>query len=478
MPTPMIRFLLFLSLWSICLLPEGMRAQGLKLDDEAYSDVLLQPSYGQKSDAEDNALRVDLRPYCPPVQNQGRTATCTGWAVGYAALSIEHAVREEWENNYNKVREEAFSALFVYNQIREIRNRDCGSPSSIEAALQLLQEKGNVKHRDFDPGGCDRYPSSIDFDKAEEHRIKEFRRLFKLDANEKNKIKSIRKSLARQHPVIVGMFIKKNFYNQFGQEMYFADRSPIAEAHAMTVVGYDDGRGREGAFLLMNSWGVNWGDQGFIWIEYETFAELCTRAYELSLEEPKEIAQQIQRRPTEGRVEVERIVMEDSLVFRPATPLYQNLYYRFPRTEWKVGGLFQIKVSDVTDEKYLYAFTYDARGRIKIHFPRKKESSIISSPSALLTLPEIGVAFKLEHPGDEYICLLFSSDPIPDFERRIKNLQASQKTFPLAFSIYFGDLLFTSSTILYEKEEMHYYSRYGVVDKCIPILMKLKVDPS
>lgn len=35
--------------------------------------------------------------------------------------------------------------------------------------------------------------------------------------------------------------------------------------HAITIVGWDDGKQ---AYLVKNSWGPNWGDKGYIWVEY------------------------------------------------------------------------------------------------------------------------------------------------------------------------------------------------------------------
>ena len=48
--------------------------------------------------------------------------------------------------------------------------------------------------------------------------------------------------------------------------------------HAVVAVGYDDGKrvrnlstgaATTGALLLQNSWGVEWGDQGFGWLPFE-----------------------------------------------------------------------------------------------------------------------------------------------------------------------------------------------------------------
>ena len=41
--------------------------------------------------------------------------------------------------------------------------------------------------------------------------------------------------------------------------------------HAMILVGYDDKKSR---FIVRNSWGTNWGDKGYFYIEYKTLKYL------------------------------------------------------------------------------------------------------------------------------------------------------------------------------------------------------------
>jgi hypothetical protein len=45
----------------------------------------------------------------------------------------------------------------------------------------------------------------------------------------------------------------------------FDERSSSQINHAVTLVGWDDSKG---AWLLRNSWGTNWGEDGYMWIEY------------------------------------------------------------------------------------------------------------------------------------------------------------------------------------------------------------------
>lgn len=38
--------------------------------------------------------------------------------------------------------------------------------------------------------------------------------------------------------------------------------------HAVMIIGWDDSKGRAGCWLMRNSWGVSWGNEGYCWIEY------------------------------------------------------------------------------------------------------------------------------------------------------------------------------------------------------------------
>jgi fibronectin type 3 domain-containing protein len=46
----------------------------------------------------------------------------------------------------------------------------------------------------------------------------------------------------------------------------------------MVVVGYDE---EKQAFKLINSWSTSWGEDGFCWIDYQTFLRTCKEAYVL-----------------------------------------------------------------------------------------------------------------------------------------------------------------------------------------------------
>ena len=41
----------------------------------------------------------------------------------------------------------------------------------------------------------------------------------------------------------------------------------IMLGHAMVIIGYDD---TKQSWLVLNSWGANWGNNGTIWLKYDT----------------------------------------------------------------------------------------------------------------------------------------------------------------------------------------------------------------
>jgi hypothetical protein len=72
------------------------------------------------------------------------------------------------------------------------------------------------------------------------------------------------------------MMVDGAFQNLRGSDIYQSPDGVSPGAHAMVVVGYDDSRG---AFKLINSWGVEWGENGFGWVAYQTFRQAVREGY-------------------------------------------------------------------------------------------------------------------------------------------------------------------------------------------------------
>ncbi len=70
--------------------------------------------------------------------------------------------------------------------------------------------------------------------------------------------------LATKGPVIGGMAVYQDFY-AYRSGVYRRVSDDLTGYHAIAVVGYDDA---QGCWICKNSWGTNWGEQGFFRIAY------------------------------------------------------------------------------------------------------------------------------------------------------------------------------------------------------------------
>jgi len=69
-------------------------------------------------------------------------------------------------------------------------------------------------------------------------------------------------------PVLAGMIVFNDFFSYSGgvYEHPPSEGESIAGFHAIVLVGYDD---NENALELRNSWGEDWGEEGYAWMSYD-----------------------------------------------------------------------------------------------------------------------------------------------------------------------------------------------------------------
>ena len=59
-----------------------------------------------------------------------------------------------------------------------------------------------------------------------------------------------------------------------------------AEGHGISIAGYDWSAGPSGLrFLLHNSWGPSWGEQGYAWISEAMLRQYLQAAYKVTVED-------------------------------------------------------------------------------------------------------------------------------------------------------------------------------------------------
>lgn len=81
-------------------------------------------------------------------------------------------------------------------------------------------------------------------------------------------------SLDGSEVMLVGMKVTKDFLDVTSSNFIVADTKGFFGMHAMVVVGYGNYKSDK-VFLLRNSWGVDWGYQGYAWISEDYLNKYC-----------------------------------------------------------------------------------------------------------------------------------------------------------------------------------------------------------
>ncbi len=484
---------------------------GLVLDDEEYLSIAhVSPNIQVESGQKSIPRTMDLTPFAPEVRNQGDISSCVGWSAGYAAMTIERAIKHGWTKK-KEITENANSALFVYNQLAD---GDCQGVR-MPRALQLMQQQGNCLAReyDFDINDCGKSVPPELISRAKAFRIEEYIRLFDPKEQAAEKVRNVKLVLAQNKPVVVGMKVLNNFYDiEEGDRSWFPTIGDVTYAggHAMVVVGYDDNRfdrgessdspTMRGAFKLMNSWGKNWGQQGFIWIRYAHFGAYCRHAYALMLAGGKEIDFSIDMTPEEdgsnqplkefsGGFEFNLYSgqwFEGKPYFRPQpVELLGNKYHVKNR---EVGDQFQMVVKSNFDRGYIYVFSVDPTGKPEIHFPRSKdynpkfadenESALVINGGSKLTIPTLETALTISKSGTDQLVVLFSESKIKAryIQQLSKTLADGRTDIAEALPRIIKKHMIPFADITYQKNEMGFNVSTRSQGKIIPIILEVTAN--
>ncbi|MBK7870675.1 MAG: DUF4384 domain-containing protein [Saprospiraceae bacterium] len=357
--------------------------------------------------------------------------------------------------------------------------------------------------------------------KAASYKIEDYIPLFQKDAPSEEKVKNTKLVLAQKKPVIVGMRVLQNFYNiRPGDESWFPTlgNTGYAGGHAMVVVGYDDERfsrpGQEisaemrGGFKLMNSWGKNWGENGFIWIRYAHFGEFCRHAYAIMLadgppidfnldmtteavkaEERTQEQEGEQLNPMAGSFGFRQYMGKSSEgyhVFEEAGVRLDDNFYTLEGSQ-KAGDIFQLYVQSGFENGYIYVFSVDPLGKAEVHFPKsqeyiesfegEEESAMLVSGGSVLTIPAVDSGLRFTHPGKDHLIVLFSTQKVrPKYlEYLCTQLSSNKKNLKTHLFQLLEKYMIPLADITYQQETMGFEVSTRSDGKIVPILLTVSV---
>ncbi|MCF8435064.1 MAG: C1 family peptidase, partial [Crocinitomicaceae bacterium] len=225
-----------------------------------------------------------LKEYTPTPGHQGNYGTCAAWATTYCARTILESIANE-ETDKILITGNAFSPGFIYRLASN--NPQCSGSISTDCA-QRMKDYGVPKMAEFSIDCPIDLPKNI-YHLAQEHKIKAYVKLFDNtmynEVNDKEKIQFVKKSISEKYPVVISMICPNSFMDKkmYGNDLWLPTEDLNSQInhqhgrHALCVVGYDDEK-YGGAFEIQNSWGTDWGNEGYVWIKYSDFAKFTYQA--------------------------------------------------------------------------------------------------------------------------------------------------------------------------------------------------------
>jgi hypothetical protein len=201
--------------------------------------------------------KYDLLKLVPKTGNQKNIGSCVSWAASYYALTI--VKRIEGEIGFN----ETYSPLCLHNRLKAAENESpCVGGNCILPALNLLKESGCEKF-DSSKNKCSFEPASNKHETG---------KLFAFDPLDIS-VNQLKYALKENYPIVIGV---NSFKNGWENDLNFENgvwngkhgSMNFFDGHAMCIIGFNDSIAN-GAFLVKNSWGNNWGKNGEFWLKYE-----------------------------------------------------------------------------------------------------------------------------------------------------------------------------------------------------------------
>lgn len=212
---------------------------------------------------------ADLRLVCPPIVDQGQLGSCTGnslaGALGFLELREIKAglagQAEEFSPSFTP-----FSRLFIYWNERSIEgDTDQDGGAQIRDGIKSLATTGCCSELTW-PYNVDAAftpPAGQCFAEANLHKISTYMALDNSNINE------LKTCLASGYPFVFGFTVYDSFESaaaaQTGMMQMPGENEGSVGGHAVMCVGYDDSRQ---VFIIRNSWGTRWGDNGYFYMPY------------------------------------------------------------------------------------------------------------------------------------------------------------------------------------------------------------------
>ena len=220
-------------------------------------------------------VKIDLRAWCAPIEDQGALGSCTANAGVGMIEFYEKKAYGVWLDA---------SRLFLYKATRNLLGwtGDTGAYLRTTMGAMALFGVPPEKYWPYKIASFDAEPTAFLYAFAQSFQALNYYRLDPVGTTPTNLLSQIKTNLAGNLPSMFGFTV----YNSISQANgvgkgkipFPCPTDKVAGGHAIMAVGYDDtlaikntngGKTTTGALLIRNSWGTSWGDVGYGWLPYE-----------------------------------------------------------------------------------------------------------------------------------------------------------------------------------------------------------------
>jgi papain like protease len=201
-------------------------------------------------------MRVDLRRWCSPIEDQGDIGSCTAQATVGALEYFEMKTRRTHVDA---------SRLFLYKVTRRYLGWTGDSGAFLRSAIKALRLFGACPEAfwPYDPRRLDAEPEPFHYALAQNFKAIEY---FRLDGTPDQ----LRSALDSGLPFVFGFTCFSSLASpetaRTGVIPFPGPGESIVGGHAVLAVGYGDSH-----ILIRNSWGPGWGQKGYGFLPWNYF---------------------------------------------------------------------------------------------------------------------------------------------------------------------------------------------------------------
>lgn len=215
--------------------------------------------------------KVDLSNKFPAVTNQGNLGSCVAFATGYADKTYQE--NQEWKWGVS-TKDHIFSPSYIYSQIHGDNSAD-GGGAYFSDAFDLMVNQGCDTLADMPYNGNEyawkTKPTAAQKANAAKYKAESWAEL------PSGNYTAIKAQLANGNPAVIGIPVYPDFDDLSASNPIYDEVDGTSRGgHALCVVGYDDSKR---AVKIINSWGKNWGINGYGWISYDLIQNQDIEAY-------------------------------------------------------------------------------------------------------------------------------------------------------------------------------------------------------